>query len=210
MCSNVIITYGATEIGHVAVGHIDDIAQTPGAIGFLGDWVETRITDGKGSVLPGGQTGRIAFRVPKTMVVDGYLAGHEDDDASFDGEWFLPGDIGYISNNGLLVVTGRVSDLINTGGNKISPEAIETVVAGRHGVLQAGAVGLSNANGFDDVGVAVVGNADLNEARVRRDLEEFLGTQTALRLRVLDGLPSNMGGNLDRAALRALFGAQTG
>jgi acyl-coenzyme A synthetase/AMP-(fatty) acid ligase len=210
LCETVIITYGATEIGHVAVGDIDDLKGTPGAIGFVGAWLEAQAADDAGKPLKPGEVGDIRFKVPEIMSAKRYIAGAQpgEEDVLSDG-WFYPGDTGYITKDGLLVLTGRVSDLINTGGNKLAPEIFEHAVTGQFGVLQAGCVGLNNRDGFDDVCIAVMGQRGIDKDALAKHLVDEFGTTTRFRLMEVEQLPHNMGGNLDRAALRQLFAQPT-
>lgn len=161
LCSRIVINYGSTEAGKTAMSPLDQTRGIPGAAGFVMPWVEAEILDEQGNVLPHGQEGALRIRTdgggkpyqPGTKVLKPAP------------EWFYPGDRARIEANGMLVIVGRVNEVINTGGLKISPEMVEQLVSDRVDVADAAAVGIVGPGGLEEIWLAVVprGTADVRE-----------------------------------------------
>ena len=103
LCRNIVVTYSSAEAGLTAAAPYDVIADVPGAVGFLSPEVDVEVVDGAGKVLPAGSEGVIRLRAPQSAANVGQpeIGGH--------GEWFYPGDIGRVTEEGVLCLTGRRS-----------------------------------------------------------------------------------------------------
>ncbi len=198
--------YGATEVGYIASAWLDELEGRPeGAVGFVRSGAEVEVLGDTGSALPPGSVGEIRIRTTPDVQIDRYLAkGPQAEDTLRDG-WFYPGDTGSVTEDGMLVVTGRATDVINIGGNKLAPASIEATACRIVGVHQAGAVGLRNAAGFEDVCVAAVCDVSVPLASLQATLSDLLGSNTPLRVKIVEALPLNAGGKLDRERLRQWF-----
>jgi acyl-coenzyme A synthetase/AMP-(fatty) acid ligase len=211
ICDELVFGYGSTELSQMATGRAADLKGTPGGVGWLMDWVEGGAVDEDGKPLKPGTVGELRLKVPEDMAIKRYIAGAEPgQEAALRDGWFHPGDMGYITEDGLVVLTGRNSYLINDGGDKWSPEVFENAVAGKFGVLQGGSVGLRNRDGFDDVCIAVIGERKPDLDRLRKHLETRFSDNTRFRLMQVEELPLNLGGKIDRLALRKLFSEAAG
>ena len=127
-------TYGLTEMAsQVATtrpGSSEDALQTAG---HILPYREARISS-EGEILVRGRT-----------LFAGYVAGGEVVDSRDDDGWFATGDTGYLDGAGRLVITGRVDNLIISGGENIQPEEIERALANVPGVDRAVVVGVPDA-----------------------------------------------------------------
>ncbi len=81
-------------------------------------------------------------------------------------EWFYPGDRARIEPNGMLVIVGRVNEVINIGGLKVSPESVEALVTDRADVADAAAVGIAGRSGLEEVWLAVVPRGSVDAAEI--------------------------------------------
>jgi len=198
--------YGATEVGYIASAWLDELQGRPdGAVGFVRAGAEVEVVNEAGMPLPRGAVGEIRIRTTPNVQIVRYLAmGPEAEDTLRDG-WFYPGDTGSLAEDGMLVISGRTKDVINIGGNKLAPTSVEATACRIVGVAQAGVVGVRNIAGFEDVCVAAVCNTTLPLALLKATLSELLGGNTPLRVKIVDSLPLNAGGKLDRERLRAWF-----
>jgi acyl-coenzyme A synthetase/AMP-(fatty) acid ligase len=198
--------YGATEVGYIASAWLDELEGRPeGAVGFIRSGAEVEVVGETGTVLPHGGVGEIRIRTTPDVQIDTYLAkGPEAEDTWHDG-WFYPGDTGSLAEDGMLVVSGRTKDVINIGGNKLAPASVEATACRIVGVRQAGVVGLRNSAGFEDVCVVTVCDASVPLAALQATLSELLGSNTPLRVKIVEALPLNAGGKLDREQLRQWF-----
>jgi acyl-CoA synthetase (AMP-forming)/AMP-acid ligase II len=126
LCRTVINQYSPTEAGIVALGPSDLMERVAGAVGFVAPWAEVEIVDDAGKPLPNGRTGMIRYRTPQFLANTG-IAG----DGTAAEQWFYPGDIGRLTDDGILCLSERTSDITNIGGVKVSVERIEELLEGR-------------------------------------------------------------------------------
>ncbi len=98
---------------------------------------EVALLDGAGNIRPNGGPGEIVVRGP--MVFRGYLDDPELTAASFLGDWFRTGDLGRIDEDGYVYFVGRIKEIINRGGEKISPVEIDLAIESLPGVKEAAA-----------------------------------------------------------------------
>ena len=131
--------------------------------------------------------------------VDDYCgASAESDRESIRGKWVHTGDRGYLTEDGILVVTGRSDDRINVGVNKFSPSEVEDFAAGHPDVNDAACVSVPNEAGFDDIGVAVIGKSTLDSKVIEDWVNRKVGTTSPVRVIQVDSIPVNLAGKVDR------------
>lgn len=180
----VVTTYGMTE---TAGGCVYDGSPLPG--------VSARI-NGSGLVELSGP-----------VLAEGYWARPAETARAFSCGWFRTADLGRLDAEGRLEVLGRVDDLINTGGVKVSPAAVERVLAAEPGVAEACVVGLTDPEWGERVAAAVVptswGQPPPAEA-LRDAVRGALGSSAVPRVvRFLAVMPVRGPGKIDRIAVRA-------
>src|SRR5262249_5248717 len=168
LCRNIIIWYASTEAGMTATAPYDLIADIPGAVGFLLPEVELEIVDGDGNVLPSGAEGIIRLRTPQSVA----SAQASEPDKPADSLWFYPGDIGRVTEHGVLCLSGRHSDVINQGGVKVSATRIEEVLEALPPIKEAAACGVEGASGLEEIWIAVVSEAPIDASEIKRHLKE--------------------------------------
>ena len=195
---NIVTSYGSTEAGNIAWARRADLEGSPGAVGFLLPWVEVEAVDADGAPLPAGEVGEIRIRT-RTAV-----ACYEGDDrataSAFRNGWFHPGDLGSVSADRMLSIVGRVSDLINIGGNKVGPRVVEDALLGVPGIADAAAFGVPDANGIPEVWAAIVVRGTL--ARSQLDATcRGLAFAAPKRILTMDALPRNANGKVLRDEL---------
>ena len=110
--------------------------------------------DDEGDVLPAGETGEIVIR--GANVTDGYLNNPAANATAFTDGWFRTGDQGVIDDDGYLHLTGRLKEIINRGGEKISPLEVDEVLLDHPAVAQAVAFAVPHAMLGEEVGAAIV------------------------------------------------------
>lgn len=122
----VLPSYGMTECMPISTPPMDYKLERPGTSG-VGVGPEISILDGAGSQLPYHTNGRIAVRGPPLF--PGYLKSGRIDTSCFDEcGWFDTGDMGYLDEEGYLFVTGRSKEVVNRGGEIISPSEVEEAI----------------------------------------------------------------------------------
>lgn len=126
----------------------------PGSVG-IGQGVEVKILDAKGSEISQGGEGEISIRGEN--VTKGYLNNPKANQTSFtkDG-FFRTGDQGKQDEDGYVIITGRIKELINKGGEKISPVELDNVVSQHPSVAEAVCFAIADDMFGQDIGLAVV------------------------------------------------------
>ena len=165
--------------------------------------VEVEIRDAMGAPVPAGHPGEICLRGPK--VTQGYWRDPKKTKASFFGDWFRTGDVGYLDADGFLFLTDRKKDIIISGGENIASSEVERVIYELPQVREAAVVGVPDEK-WGERPVAVVslndgGELDLDTlmAHCRARLAAFK-VPKALVLR--DQLPRNPSGKVLKRVLR--------
>jgi acyl-CoA synthetase (AMP-forming)/AMP-acid ligase II len=165
MCTHLIATYAATEITPLASAPAHRIAGTMGAVGYIAPWIGAEAVDDDDQPVSSGEQGRIRFR--GHCCVPGYIGTPRNAADVFKDGWFYPGDLGTITPERLLIIAGREKAIINVGGNKVNPEAIESVLLSHPSVVRAGAFCRANAAGVDEVWAVVTAREGFDVQAVR-------------------------------------------
>ena len=163
--------------------------------------------DDDGSILPQGEIGEVVIRGPN--VTKGYEANPEANAKAFTNGWFRTGDQGVFDAEGYLTITGRLKELINRGGEKVSPLEVDAVLLGHPAVAQAVTFALPHDKLGEEVGAAIV----LREgaALTERELRDFAAERLAdfkvpRRVLFLEEIPKGATGKLQRIGLAAKLG----
>jgi acyl-CoA synthetase (AMP-forming)/AMP-acid ligase II len=203
MCSNLLATYGATEISPVASAAAHRIADIKGAVGYIAPWVQAQAVDQDNQPRALGDEGLIRLRGHTCL--DGYLGNPAGSEAFFRDGWFYPGDIGTITEDRLLIIAGRQQAVINVGGNKINPETIEAVLESFPGVLRSAAFGRPNDLGIEQIWAVVSSNDDLDLEAVRAHCFKALPSPfVPFRILKVPTVPLNDMGRVERKSLQGL------
>ena len=209
ICSHLIAAYGSTEASMSATAYAHEIADVPRAVGFVTPGVAIQIVDASGTILPPGQEG--AVRVRSEYAVDGYFGNPEESNKVFRDGWFYPGDVGTLTAENLLVITGREQVMLNLGGDKISPESIELVLSQFKGVIESAAFSVPNEYGVDEVCAAVVSGEKIDEQSLRSHCAERIPRSFApVKYFFVETLPHNEMGKIDRRRLQELINQAAG
>ena len=148
----VLEAYGMTEASHqVATNPLPPLVHKPGTVGLS---AEISIIDKNGRHLAAKSSGEVVVRGPNVM--HGYRNNPEANAAAFTDGWFRTGDIGEVDNDGYLALIGRIKELINRGGEKISPEEVEKVLLQHPAVAEAAVFGVPDPKYGEEVSAAVV------------------------------------------------------
>ncbi|SLN66605.1 Long-chain-fatty-acid--CoA ligase [Roseovarius gaetbuli] len=200
--------YGMTET-NMNTSNPYEGERRAGTVGFPLPGVELKITDpDTGKTLPQGEIGLIEVRGPN--VFKGYWNMPEKtaEELRSDG-FFITGDLGQIDDQGYVQIVGRNKDLIISGGYNIYPKEIELLLDEQPGVLESAVVGVPHP----DFGETVVGFlvAQKGETPDLAAIAEAAGTSLARfkhprKLIVLDELPRNTMGKVQKNILRAEYG----
>lgn len=168
-----------TEAAHQMTSNpLPPAKRKPGTVG-LGQGVEVRILDDKGVEVPKGQEGEISIRGEN--VTSGYINNPKANAESFTKEgFFRTGDQGKLDDDGYVVITGRIKELINRGGEKISPIEVDNAVSSHPKVAEAVSFAKENEMYGQEVAVAVVLKDGLEGGKeVEEELRRWAGERLA-------------------------------
>ncbi|MGW2509265.1 FadD7 family fatty acid--CoA ligase [Streptomyces scopuliridis] len=195
--------YGMTESTHQATSEPlpEQGYLKHGSVG-RSTGVRLRVVDPRGRTCPPGTQGEVWVHGP--TVTRGYLGNPEATARSFTDGWFRTGDLGTLDEDGYLFLTGHLKNLINRGGEKISSEHVEDILAGCPGVAEAAVFPIPDAHYGQRVGAAVVvreGENPGSEQILRYCRNRLSAVEVPDRLDVVDALPHTAKGGLDRRAV---------
>ncbi|TAJ48758.1 MAG: p-hydroxycinnamoyl-CoA synthetase [Herbiconiux sp.] len=180
-----------------------------GSVGVPHFFTRVRITDGGGTAATPGAVGEIEIAGPN--VFPGYLGLPDSSRAAFtDDGWFRTGDLGHLDADGFLFLSGRLKDLIISGGENIYPAEIENALSGIPGITAAAVIGVPDDR-WGEVPLAVVtvaDDADVDTEVVRAHLDGRVARyKIPKRVVVVDELPRTASGKVRTAELRIRYGA---
>lgn len=162
----VIVTYASTEAHILATNYNAPKGYKRGSVGVAYN-CEIAIADEKGNFLPVKETGEIV--VKSTRVMRGYENKDIDKSEIFFGDWFRTGDLGYLDEDDYLFLRGRIKELINRGGEKVSPFEVEKYLLAHPQVSEAVVFPVPYLQGTEEVGCLLV----LKEPGFLMDLKEL-------------------------------------
>ncbi len=167
--------------------------------------VEIGILDEDDRPVPPGTTGQIAVRGPSVM--QGYLGDPEATARAMAGAWFKSGDQGHVTADGRLFLTGRIKDIINIAGIKVSPFEVEAVLDAHPAVLQSAVTAVTDAL-YGEVVKAFVrlrpGHELTERDLIRFASQQLINFQVPKVVQFVDSFPLNNMGKLDRKRLGTL------
>lgn len=201
--------YGMTETTlHTTSNPLPPAERIPGSVGMTSAAdVDVSIMALDGAFLPTGQRGEIVVRGPTVM--RGYLENPEANERAFFGSWHRTGDEGYLDSRGYLTITGRIKEIINRGGEKVSPAEVDAVLLKHSDVTDAASFPVPHATLGEDVWAAVVlrdgASADENALRafVADHVADF---KVPRRILLVERIPKSHLGKLQRGSLAAKLG----
>jgi len=202
----VLEAYGMTEASHQMTSNpLPPGARKPGSVG-TGTGVRIGIMSPNGNLLEGGEAGEIVIQGPN--VIDGYENNPEANKLSFINGWFRTGDQGILDEPGYLTLVARIKELINRGGEKISPREIDEVLMTHPSVAEAVAFGVPHTMWGEEVAAAIVlrEGANADEAAImaycRERLAEF---KCPKKIHITHAIPRTATGKIQRRIVAAAY-----
>lgn len=198
----VIEAYGMTEASHqMASNPLPPKSRFAGCVG-IASGPEVAIMDAEGNLLSAGSLGEVVIR--GRNVTAGYEANPEANAKAFTNGWFRTGDQGVMDEKGYLRLTGRLKELINRGGEKISPLEVDTIIMDHPAVAQVVTFAVPHDKLGEDIAAAVVLREGV--ACDERELRSFVGSRVAdfkvpRKIVFLSEIPKGATGKLQRIGL---------
>ncbi|MBW7971416.1 non-ribosomal peptide synthetase [Bradyrhizobium sp. BR 10289] len=200
----VLETYGMTEAASQIAANPFELRKV-GSVGRAAG-PEIAIMDETGRTLASGEHGEIMLRGPNMS--RGYYNDEAATEAAFRDGWFRTGDLGYLDADGYLFIVGRIKDVINRGGQKISPLEVEEVLLSHPAVLEAGVFAVPHPKLGENVAAVVVlrQNSEASSDQLRQFARKRLAAYKVPSLiRSVGALPKGASGKVKRNALAELI-----
>jgi acyl-coenzyme A synthetase/AMP-(fatty) acid ligase len=205
LCSEVVVHYGATETGAIASASADCLMDVEGATGHAYPGVSIEIVDPQDRSVPADEEGIVRVRTP--AMSRPWPPGAEDAHPQLRDGWFYPGDHGRLTSQGRLILEGRTSEVINSGGAKRAPEHIEAIVQRHPDIVEAAAFGAPGREGIEEIHLAVVVRQPIAEQRLIAWCAE--AGLDVVRVFTVDTLPKTPMGKIRRDELKSRFAGTT-
>ena len=194
------VTYGASFGGSISALSGPDVLRKPDTVGRPLAFNQVQIVDFEGRPVPTGQSGLIRLR--SATVADAIIGEtRQHSDRMVDG-WAVPGDTGFIDEEGFLTLTGRASDMIIRKGVNVFPREIEDILERRGDVLEAAVIGYPDDDAGEEIAAFVVVEGNV----AKEELESYVNTNIVAdkrprTIRIVDGLPRNDAGKVLKRVL---------
>ncbi|MEC8289088.1 MAG: AMP-binding protein, partial [Pseudomonadota bacterium] len=204
----VVEAYGMTEAAHqMACNPLPPATRKPGSVGIAAGPEVAIMDESDSKLIEIGKVGEIVIRGPN--VTPGYENNPEANASSFTDGWFRTGDQGVMDEEGYILITGRLKEIINRGGEKISPREVDEVLMDHPAVAQAVTFAMPHDKLGEEVAAAIV----LREGELAEesDVRDFVSRHLAdfkvpRRVLVLDEIPKGATGKLQRIGLAEKLG----
>lgn len=201
--TRICMHYGLTEASRVVFQEFHESPESLSTVGRASPLAEIKIYNESGECLPAGEIGEIC--VKGGMVTKGYL--NADNDIAFWGKFFRTGDLGYKRSDGYIVLTGRIKEIINVSGKKVSPVEVDQALASLPDIADAACVGVFDPI-FGEVVAAFVVSSGGERYTLNKMRELLAGVlenhQMPCYLTYLSEIPKTASGKIQRSELRRI------
>jgi acetyltransferase-like isoleucine patch superfamily enzyme/acyl carrier protein len=198
----VIESYGMTEASHQMTSNpLPPLPRKAGSVGVAAG-PDVAIIDEAGNLLPTGAIGEIVIR--GSSVTHGYENNPAANHSAFTNGWFHTGDQGRFDTDGYLFITGRIKEIINRGGEKISPREVDEVLIQHPAIVQAIAFAVPHVTLGEDIAAAVVlrENTPVTESEIRNFASARLADfKVPSQVVIVENIPKGPTGKLQRIGL---------
>ena len=171
----VVEAYAMTEASHqMTCNPLPPGERKAGTVGVAAG-PEVSIMDAEGDVLTAGSVGEVVIKGPN--VTDGYENNPDANATAFTSGWFRTGDQGVMDEDGYLTITGRLKEIINRGGEKISPREVDDVLMDHAAIQQVVTFAVPHEKLGEEVAAAVVLREGMDATS--QEIREFAATRLA-------------------------------
>jgi cyclohexanecarboxylate-CoA ligase len=212
--AGILSGYGLTEAPILTMASIEDpdpkLAETEGRIAL--PEVDLRVVRADEEQASAGEEGELRVRAPQLF--QGYVDANLNE-AAFDAHgYFRTGDLGYLDEEGYLVITGRLKDVIIRKGENIPAKEVENLLYEHPKVADVAVIGLPDPKTGERC-CAVVLCRDANNPLEAQEMQAFLRDKNLMvqkipeQLEIVDSIPRNATGKILKHELRARFSDST-
>ncbi len=204
----VVEAYAMTEASHqMTCNQLPPGVRKPGTVGCAAGPEVAIMDESTANLMAQGQTGEIVIRGDNVTL--GYENNPDANAACFVNSWFRTGDQGVMDKDGYLSITGRLKEIINRGGEKISPREVDDILMDHPAVQQVVTFAMPHKSLGEEVAAAAVlkEGESADEAALRSFAAERLATfKVPRKILLVDEIPKGSTGKLQRIGLAEKLG----
>ncbi len=204
----VIEAYGMTEASHQMASNFLDSIRKPGSVGKSAGPEIALFREDK-LITVANTVGEIVIR--GSNVTKGYKNNDKANKENFFDGWFKTGDLGKFDEDGFLFISGRIKEIINKGGEKISPQEVDEALMKHEAVFQAVCFSVKHEKLGEDIAAAVVlkDGSTTDDKDLRTYLSKSITTfKIPRRILILDEIPKGNTGKIQRIGLAKKLGLE--
>jgi oxalate---CoA ligase len=200
----VLEAYGMTEATHqLASNPLPPGNRVPGTVG-LATGTQIAVVDREWHLLPPGEIGEVVVR--GASITTGYLDNPEANAASFRDGWFRTGDLGRLTDAGYLRLVGRLKEMINRGGEKISPREVDEALLTHPSVVEAATYAAPDEKYGEAVHAVAVARDGVEPGALIKHCSGLLASFKIPRtIHIVDSIPKGPTGKIQRNVLAEMF-----
>lgn len=205
----VIESYGMTEASHQMTSNLlPPKKRKAGSVG-VSTGIKLKIVDENFRSLKKNNIGEILIK--GKSILKKYIAKEKVNLSSFKSNWFRTGDLGYMDKDNYLYIVGRIKEIINRGGEKISPKEVDEVFMGNKKINKAVSFAIKHPKLGEEIGLAVVLNK--NTKCTTNELKDYASNKLAKfkipkQIFFLDEIPLGATGKVQRIGLAKKLGLE--
>ena len=209
----VIESYGMTEAAHQMTSNpLPPLIRKSGSVGIPAG-PEVKIMSNKTILGKDKKEIRGQIIIKGKNVTQGYLNNEAANSENYFNGWFLTGDEGYFDKDGYLIISGRLKEIINRGGEKISPLEVDEVLTRHEHVLQVVTFSIPHLKLGEDIAAVVVLKKDINSNIDEKDLKNFCKNKLAdfkipNKIIFLEEIPKGATGKIQRIGMAKKLGLE--
>ena len=204
----VIEAYGMTEASHQMASNFLDSVRKPGSVGKPAGPDIALFKDNK--IISSEHTvGEIVIK--GTNVTKGYKNNEKANNENFFDGWFKTGDLGRFDEDGFLFISGRIKEIINKGGEKISPQEVDEALMKHEAIFQAVCFSVKHEKLGEDIAAAVVlkEGKTVDTKELRTYLSDLITTfKIPRQILILSEIPKGNTGKIQRIGLAKKLGLE--
>lgn len=204
----VVEAYAMTEASHqMTCNQLPPGVRKPGTVGCAAGPEVAVMHVAEPQLLEQGETGEVVIRGDN--VTAGYESNPQANAECFVDGWFRTGDQGVMDEDGYLTITGRLKEIINRGGEKISPREVDDILMDHAAIQQVVTFAMPHKSLGEEVAAAVVlrEGQSADEASIRSFAAEHLAAfKVPRKILILDDIPKGATGKLQRIGLAEKLG----
>ena len=205
----VIEAYGMTEASHQMASNFLDSIRKPGSVGKPAG-PEIALFKNNKLITTRNTVGEIVIK--GANVTTGYKNNEKANEENFFDGWFKTGDLGTFDDDGFLFISGRIKEIINKGGEKISPQEIDEALMKHEAVFQAVCFSMKHEKLGEDIAAAVVlkEGKTVDQKELRTHLSKSITTfKIPRKILILSEIPKGNTGKIQRIGLAKKLGLET-